>query len=490
MSTSVRLHALFATLLGTAFVAVGCNGTLAVEPDAGKDGGIAPTPDGSVLPDGATVPDSGVRDASPDATTLPPFNTKVCLSPDELAYLFPKDATLASGIDFLGGYRVDGQSKPTGIVASTHSVGTACKTATDMATCTSDLAAFDETTPMWGCQGFCPPFPGQQVRTSQGDRVTVIGKREDVKKAFLPIDRPSEAVAAVAARYSNSDCTKDNVLVNPDGTYVVRVSSYTCTPDPKDTTKSINSVDEFAYKVSADGTIAEVGSVRVSEQKNEHGCPVAGRKPQGLAPANSNGGACAGSYFARMAHLEAASVVAFAHMADELRVHGAPEELVARAVHALFDERRHADVIGQLANAHGAQVPVLKVERGAVRSLLDRAIENRREGCVRETYGALLALYQAQASTAPEVRHTMARVAADEAQHAALSWDLDAWLMQKLDSRERALVLEAEKSAVAALEAECAQSFDADTRSIVGLPSREIALDLFAKLCEGLSLAA
>jgi hypothetical protein len=43
-------------------------------------------------------------------------------------------------------------------------------------------------------------------------------------------------------------------------------------------------------------------------------------------------------YFATMAHLEAASVVAFANMVTDLREHRAPEELIARA-HSAIAER-------------------------------------------------------------------------------------------------------------------------------------------------------
>ena len=61
-------------------------------------------------------------------------------------------------------------------------------------------------------------------------------------------------------------------------------------------------------------------------------------------------------------------------------------------------------------------------------SLFDLAVENMREGCVQETYGALLASYQALCTRDPEVRETMRSVAADETAHAELSWDLAAWL--------------------------------------------------------------
>jgi len=477
MTTTLRLTALFTTLLGGAAVAVGCSGSVAVTEGA----------------DASTKTDGGATDGGSNGDgALPAFDTTVCLDQNELNYLFPKDATLAAGLDFLGGYEVDGQNGPTGIVASSHKVGTACSKATDASACTTALGAFDAATPSWGsdCGGFCPPFPAYQVRTTGGDTVAVIGQRENVQKAFLPIDRPSEAVAAVAARDRGVDCQKPNVRVNGDGSYVVKTVNGGCSVDQADPTKSVDYVDETAYRVTADGTITQVGQVRVSEIKNDYGCPVAGRKPAGLAACAPSRGDVSGGYFAKMAHLEAASVVAFAHMVSELRAHGAPAALIARAEAAILDEERHAVTIGALAAAHGAAVPAVEVAPMAVRSLLEMAIENRREGCVRETFGALVAHYQAAASTERPVREAMRGIAADETEHAALSWDLDAWFATRLTADERARVEAAGSEAVRGLEDECRLSLDEEARTVVGLPPRSVGLQLFAGMREGLGLAA
>jgi hypothetical protein len=481
MSTNLRLHTLFATLLGTAAVAVGCSGAIASTNDT--DGGTTTNADGSVSPDSSVKADGGGPDAS-----LPAFDTTVCLDDSELNYLFPKDATLTIGVDFLGGYQVDGQSQATGTTASPHKVGAACSRATDAKACTTELASFEPKTPSWGCNGFCPPFPAFQVRTTSGDKVAVIGQRENVQKAFLPIDKPSEAVAAVAARFSGLDCQKPNVLVKPDGTFVVKTVNGTCTPNPLDPSKSFDTVDEAAYLVTADGTITEIGRVRVSEVAHDYGCPIAGRKPEGLVPALP-GGDCVGGYFAKMAHLEAASVLAFAHMVEELEAHGAPAELCARARAAIADEERHAACIGVLAAQHGSSVPRVEVSPMRIRSLLEMAIDNRREGCVRETFGALVAHYQAETSTERTVRDAMKSIATDETNHAALSWDLDAWFATRLDETERALVEAAGREALLALEDECAHSLDEGARSVVGLPSRGVGLELLAGMSEGLGLA-
>ena len=470
MTTTLRLSALFTTLLGTAAVAVGCSGDVAT----------------TEATDGGTKADAG------GDRSVPAFDTTVCLDQNERNYLFPKDATLAVGIDFLGGFQVDNQNGPTTVAASPHKIGAACSKATDAKACTTALGAVDPAMWSWGsdCGGFCGPSPGYQVRTTAGDKVAVIGARLDVQTAFLPIDRPSEAVAAVAAVYGGDDCQGPNVRANGDGSYVVKTVSGGCATNPNDPTKSINYMDETAYRVTADGTITQVGRVRVSEVANDYGCPVAGRKPAGLAACAPSRGDVSGGYFAKMAHLEAASVVAFAHMVSELRAHGAPAALIARAEAAILDEERHAVTIGALAAEHGAAVPAVEVAPMAVRSLLEMAIENRREGCVRETFGALVAHYQAAASTERPVREAMREIAADETEHAALSWDLDAWFATRLNETERALVEAAGSEAACGLEEECRLSLDEEANGIVGLPPRSIGLQLFAGMREGLGLAA
>jgi hypothetical protein len=79
------------------------------------------------------------------------------------------------------------------------------------------------------------------------------------------------------------------------------------------------------------------------------------------------------------------------------------------------------------ARAHRAKPARVAVSAPVQRSLEQLAVENAVEGCVRETYGALLATWQARAAAEPRVRAMMAAVAVDETRHAQLAWDLDAW---------------------------------------------------------------
>ena len=177
-----------------------------------------------------------------------------------------------------------------------------------------------------------------------------------------------------------------------------------------------------------------------------------GRRPRGLRPARPRGAPTPlGAYFARMAHEEAAAVHAFRRMHDELAAHGAPPALRRAAARSARDEERHARVMAQEARRHGALVSVSRVRRGPGRTLEAIARENAVEGCVHETFGALVAAWQAAHAPDASLRQTFQRIAADEARHAALSWALARWAEARLDPAARARVATARVRAVRVL---------------------------------------
>lgn len=194
-------------------------------------------------------------------------------------------------------------------------------------------------------------------------------------------------------------------------------------------------------------------------------------------------GAGAGAFLARGAHDEAASVHAFAALARELAGHGAPAELLAQIEAARRDEERHAEVVGGLARARGAEPRSPSVVEPAARDLLAIAVENAVEGCVGETWAALVAAHQARYAGEAEIREAYAEIAADEARHAELAWSIDAWLMEQLSVGERAMVAAARAAAVRRLcaAAEVAAEDDAGAR-LLGVPSQGRAGDLLAGL--------
>jgi hypothetical protein len=173
-----------------------------------------------------------------------------------------------------------------------------------------------------------------------------------------------------------------------------------------------------------------------------------GRRPAGLVPDRRDYEADLAAFLANAAYLESASVAAFAVLRDELGHHGAPRAVVRSAGRAARDEVRHARVMGTLARRHGAACRVPRVVRRPMRSLVEIAVENAVEGCVRETYGAVIAAYQSRTAVDDGVRAAMKAIANDEARHASLAWTIGAWIEGRLTSAERSRVAEARREAV------------------------------------------
>jgi rubrerythrin len=205
-----------------------------------------------------------------------------------------------------------------------------------------------------------------------------------------------------------------------------------------------------------------------------------GRRPAGLAREPDVMSRSIGEVLARAAYLEGAAVEAFLDLAAQLSAHGAPRSLVARLRRAAADEVRHARVVGALARARGAEPPAVRVERTGPRSLFALALENAREGCVRETWGAASAVAQSKRARDRDVRDTMEAVARDELEHAALSWDLDAWLCARLAPGEHAAVEAARADAVREVEREIEEAMPDTWARALGVPSRAEARSMFA----------
>jgi hypothetical protein len=201
-----------------------------------------------------------------------------------------------------------------------------------------------------------------------------------------------------------------------------------------------------------------------------YNCGPLGRRPAGLDEAATSDGCAVGQYFAAAAHLEAASVHSFRVLGRELQEHGAPRALIAAARRALRDEVRHARVTRSFARAHGCRPAPVRVTRPAPRSLEAIAVENAAEGCVRETFGALVGSWQARAASDPAVRQMMATIAADETRHAELAWAVDAWTKTKLDRAARRRVVAARAQAAAQLAADIEVAPAAELVERLGLP--------------------
>jgi rubrerythrin len=210
---------------------------------------------------------------------------------------------------------------------------------------------------------------------------------------------------------------------------------------------------------------------RLDIRCRDHPC-IGGRRPPGWEEGERAGGC--GGLFAHMAALEAASVAAFEQLADELRAHGAPRDLVARAERAAGDERRHAAVMRSLARDRGVR-PERRVRRDgqhhtARRSLLAIALDNASEGEGSELVGAAIARWQGLHASGDRTRRVFAAIARDETEHAELASDINAWILPRLSRAERAQVRRARTAAFERLRAPAREPAPELVRE-AGLPS-------------------
>jgi hypothetical protein len=213
-------------------------------------------------------------------------------------------------------------------------------------------------------------------------------------------------------------------------------------------------------------------------------CSNDGRRPEGLREAWQQGAGCElGALYAHVAWLEAASVPAFLRLADELTAHGAPEALVKSARRAAGDEVRHTRALQALARRHGASMPEVDIPPFQPRSLEAMCTENAIEGCVRETFGALVTGWQARTAGDAEVRRALGPISRDELRHAELAWAVDAWAAGRLTPLERERILQLRREALSALVHEVgSQPPPEHFVHEAGVPSREQALSLLQGL--------
>jgi hypothetical protein len=122
------------------------------------------------------------------------------------------------------------------------------------------------------------------------------------------------------------------------------------------------------------------------------------------------------------------------------------------------------------------------VKRGPVRDIEAVARENAVEGCVRETYAALLACRQARAATDPAIRSAMAGIARDETRHAALAWAVDGWSQTLLAPAARRRVCEARREAIHGLTDLPLSALSGADRAQVGLPGQDDAARMAGEL--------
>lgn len=361
-----------------------------------------------------------------------------------------------------------------------HASGSPCANATDVDACTDQVdRANSDDSGILALPTCANPSPESYHCTtstwsmyfvySKGDEVGVVGTKEDLLAWIGDIDHPAKAwLAATQAGY-RVRC--DQPWIRRDGDdYLLRTE--------QEKGGCIFEEADVLLRVLPNGQTSEHQRL-----VRKHVVQCGGRRPQGFQFAVQDTSRPAlGTHFARLAQLETASIDAFRILRDELEFHGAPPGLIREAEKSAQDEIRHAHTVTTLAEHFGARVALPTVHRGPVRSLETIAIENAREGCVREAYGALEASWQAREATDREVRNVMGKIALDEIRHAAFSWKLAAWLDTQLPAEARARVAAERERAAAELADELRNEPEVVLVREAGVPSTTHALQLLEEL--------
>jgi len=149
----------------------------------------------------------------------------------------------------------------------------------------------------------------------------------------------------------------------------------------------------------------------------------------------------------RDAREEHASIAAFARLSLDLLALGAPADLVERAQRAGLDEVRHARLSFALASAYEAspvgpapwpEAAVSGPPEGITDTLRRVALESLVDGAYGEGLASLRA--RDERSDDPAVSSLLALIARDEAEHAALGWDVLSLCLERAPSLAPALL--------------------------------------------------
>ncbi len=361
----------------------------------------------------------------------------------------------AAGIDGIE-LREDDSGRP----HTTERFGTLCATAKNLAACMATVDGLHRPNVGWLSGAGDVFFQRRYVVATHGDEVEMFVTPDSAKKVLLPIDTPSEAAFVAAEGTGHRVVCGTSAAIN-DGSIDILSETGSGCGENDDRVLHVTTVHPDGSHTVSDTELLEAGNPNC----------VVGRRPQGLMEPPF---ACRnlGEFFADMARLEAASIVAFERLADELRMHGAPQRLIRAATRSARDERRHARLVAELAREHGrGRIPV-EVEPPPLRSLEEVAIENAIEGCVRETFGAVVAAHQAIAARHPRIARVMRQIARDEARHAELAWEIADWVRTKIDPRPIDVAME---RAIRTLRASISAPVCKDAVELAGFPAESQA---------------
>jgi hypothetical protein len=366
-------------------------------------------------------------------------------------------------------------------------VGTLCAKATDADACRAKVAGFrilpttrEACIAQYPGSSYSPNLCGASyILYTRGDEIGVARTNDEIKALIGTFDTLGEAMWVATNAGLQTSCSTGT------GADALPRSEYRTTQDGGWDLSLLDAKNcgDATYKVLVHidyaGNLTEVSRENLNQKPS---CAVAGRRPEGLvlaelASLGAGSREAVGQYFASMTVLEAASVTAFRRLHRQLASFGAPPELLARIRKAARDEIRHARATGTLARKYGVKPTAPEIGAcDASPSLFAIALENAREGCIRETFGALVAHLQTTRAADPEVRACMAAIADEETEHAALSWDIAAWIEAQLGADDRATLASERRDAFATLARELALPVDAHVAHVSGIPSAADAL--------------
>jgi hypothetical protein len=452
-----RTHG-FALLLTSivSATALACGGTASGDGGETTLGPVSPAP--TVAPGFTPVPSRSLVQAFEQLPASPRFDGAVM----RLVMAGPggDPAALCSAV------------KPHARILSTKTIGAPCAKAADGAKCADELACIVSDAGMGSTSGGQVPAHYLFVFGKDG-ALTTVTTRPELLTWLGAIDVADKAIFLVAFD-KGSRVTATGYRAAASGGFDIQIrGGGACAGEPR--------FDAIIH-VSVDGVLTEIEK-RVDTEPTP-AC-AEGRRPAGLVGGPRGGiGAGVAEYLAEAAHLEAAAVVAFEQMATLLRAAGAPTRFVDAALDARADEIRHARSMGALARAYGAQPVEPTLNDPGELTLEALALDNAVEGCVRETYAALRAMWQAEHASDPRIRAALAVIAREESRHAELSWALDAWLHERLDATARARVADARRRALCELREELHGTPHHEVVRVAGMPTARVALALFDRLAD------
>jgi len=416
--------------------------------------------------------------AAPDATPAGPPFENACPAEENYYSVSNRidELRAAAGLDSLEVRSVDRRNNWDGGLGppvpwmTGAAAGVRCATATSASACEAAFAALENDSPPGSVA------VGWVLVYTRGDEAGVARNIDDMARLFAPIDTAGEAAFIASVRHGLRVACVSSARRSASGGWEVIGDALS---DCSSRSGQRQTVTRTLVSVAPDGAST---ATPLETGDSDYWCPVPGRRPDGLRDAPSDAGDDVGRWLARAAHMEAASVFAFESLARELAQLGAPATLVEAARRSADDERRHARMMGRLAERAGAAVPPVAVETSHARTAFAIALENAVEGCVHETWAAMETLAQSARAARPGVAATMGAIADDEMRHASLAWKVAAWIEPRLPEAERFAVCEAREGARAALEARVSRGYDSGMGEALGLPSPGLAARLVASL--------